>query len=130
MRYQKLKACLPSTLCLIAAHHAWGNTMRCGNGLIEVGKSMATVQALCGSPADVQHSVAVNATTEPAHGEHPFRGWEGCRDRYTPRVRPVGRPRLFAPAAARLRRPDINREAPAYQGMGCVITQTWCELRL
>jgi hypothetical protein len=61
MRYQKLKAFIPSTLFLIAAHHAWGNTMRCGNGLIEVGKSMATVQALCGSPADVQHSVAVNA---------------------------------------------------------------------
>ena len=62
MRYRKLKACLPSALCLLAAHHAWGNTMRCGNGLIEVGVSMATVQALCGSPADVQHSVAVNAT--------------------------------------------------------------------
>jgi len=61
MRYQKWKACISSTLCLIAAHHAWGNAMRCGDGLIEVGKSMATVQALCGSPADVQHSVAVNA---------------------------------------------------------------------
>jgi hypothetical protein len=62
MRYRKLKACLLSTLCLIAAHHAWGNTMRCGNNLIEVGESMASVQALCGSPADVEHSVVVNAT--------------------------------------------------------------------
>ena len=42
--------------------------MRCGNGLVEVGKSMATVQALCGSPADVQHSVAVNATSTPGAG--------------------------------------------------------------
>jgi hypothetical protein len=37
--------------------------MRCGNKLIEVGEPMAGVLALCGSPADVQHSVVVNATS-------------------------------------------------------------------
>jgi uncharacterized protein YfaQ (DUF2300 family) len=42
--------------------------MRCGNRLIEVGDSMATVQALCGSPADVQHSSLVNATTAQVGG--------------------------------------------------------------
>lgn len=42
--------------------------MRCGNKLIEIGESMATVQALCGSPADVQHSVAVNATRTSGTG--------------------------------------------------------------
>ncbi len=42
--------------------------MRCGDGLIEVGESMATVRALCGSPAGVQHSVAVNATSTAGAG--------------------------------------------------------------
>jgi len=42
--------------------------MRCGNSLIEVGEPTATVQALCGSPADVQHSVVVKATTTGGAG--------------------------------------------------------------
>ena len=42
--------------------------MRCGNKLIEVGEPMASVQALCGSPADVQHSVVVNATSTAGAG--------------------------------------------------------------
>jgi uncharacterized protein DUF2845 len=42
--------------------------MRCGNRLIELGESMASVQALCGSPADVQHSSLVNSTTERVNG--------------------------------------------------------------
>lgn len=37
--------------------------MRCGNGLVQGGESIAAVQALCGSPADVQHSVMVKGTT-------------------------------------------------------------------
>jgi hypothetical protein len=37
--------------------------MRCGNGLVQGGESIAAVQALCGSPADVQHSVKVKGTT-------------------------------------------------------------------
>jgi Protein of unknown function (DUF2845) len=68
MRYRTLKACLPAALCLMAAHHAWGDTMRCGNGLVEVGESMASVQALCGSPADVQRGVVANETTTAAGG--------------------------------------------------------------
>ncbi len=43
--------------------------MRCGNGLIEVGEPMATVQALCGSPAEVQHSFVVNETTAAVGGD-------------------------------------------------------------
>lgn len=76
MRYQKLKACLPGALCLIAAQYAWGDTMRCGNSLIEVGDSMAIVQALCGGPADVQHSSLVSATTARAGGETSTVGTE------------------------------------------------------
>lgn len=46
--------------------------MRCGNGLIEVGDSMATVQALCGAPTVAQHGVKVNATTVGGdHGSQP-----------------------------------------------------------
>jgi hypothetical protein len=63
MRYKKLGACLPITLCLVATPHAWGDSMRCGNGLVQGGESIATVQALCGSPADVQHSVLAKGTT-------------------------------------------------------------------
>ena len=63
MRYGKLMACLPGILCLIAADQAWANSMRCGNSLVEVGQSMVTVRTLCGSPADVQHSVVVNETS-------------------------------------------------------------------
>jgi hypothetical protein len=63
MRYRELKVCLPSILCLVAAQHVWGDTMRCGDKLIEVGDSMAGVQATCGTPADVQRSTAVSATT-------------------------------------------------------------------
>jgi hypothetical protein len=37
--------------------------MRCGNGLIQGGESMAAVQALCGSPANVQRSALVKGTT-------------------------------------------------------------------
>lgn len=56
------KAYLAGVLCLMAAHHAWGDSLRCGNELIEVGETMASVQAACGSPADVQHGVMVNGT--------------------------------------------------------------------
>jgi hypothetical protein len=38
--------------------------MRCGNGLIEVGDSMAAVKALCGAPAAVQQGLKAGATTE------------------------------------------------------------------
>ncbi len=37
--------------------------MRCGNGLVEVGDSMAAVKALCGAPATVQQGVKESATT-------------------------------------------------------------------
>jgi hypothetical protein len=63
VRYRKLQACLPAALCFIVAHHAWGDTMRCGNGLIVNGDSMATVQALCGAPTVVQKGVKESATT-------------------------------------------------------------------
>jgi Protein of unknown function (DUF2845) len=63
MRDRKLRAFLPAALCLIAAHQAWGDTMRCGNGIVEVGNSMATVQALCGPPTLVQQGVKESATT-------------------------------------------------------------------
>jgi hypothetical protein len=65
MRYRKLQAFLPAALCLIAAHHAWGDVaMHCGDRLIVKGDSIATVTALCGSPAVVQHSFEESATTE------------------------------------------------------------------
>jgi uncharacterized membrane protein YphA (DoxX/SURF4 family) len=57
-----VKAYLPGVLCLMTAHHAWGDSLRCGNELIEVGETMASVQANCGSPADVQPSVRVSGT--------------------------------------------------------------------
>jgi hypothetical protein len=66
MRYRRLKLCLPSALCLIAAQHAWGDAVRCGDNLVTVGESAANVQAICGSPADVQRSTVVNATTTGA----------------------------------------------------------------
>lgn len=62
MHFRRLQAGLPAALCLIAAQHAWGDTMRCGNGLVEVGDSMAAVQALCGAPATVQHGAKVSAS--------------------------------------------------------------------
>jgi Protein of unknown function (DUF2845) len=62
VQYRRLKAWLPGALALIAAHHACGNTLRCGDRLIEVGEVMATVRSLCGTPADVQHSVVANTT--------------------------------------------------------------------
>lgn len=40
--------------------------MRCGNGLVEVGDSMAAVRSLCGNPADVQRGSVVSATTVQA----------------------------------------------------------------
>jgi hypothetical protein len=42
--------------------------MRCGDRLIEFGESMADVRTFCGNPADVQHSVVVNATTARVGG--------------------------------------------------------------
>lgn len=68
MRYHALKASLPIILCLMVASHAWADSMRCGNKLIEVGESMAAVQAFCGSPADVQHGVVVKATSTAGAG--------------------------------------------------------------
>ena len=66
MRYRLLDACLFSVFCLIGAHHAWADTMRCGDRVIADGESMATVRAFCGPPTVVQHSVKVSATTTPA----------------------------------------------------------------
>src|SRR5437588_11454103 len=66
MRYRLLDACLFSTFCLIGAHHAWADTMRCGDRVIADGASMATVRAFCGPPTVVQDSVKVSATTAPA----------------------------------------------------------------
>jgi hypothetical protein len=63
LQLRKLLAGLPAALCLIAAQHAWGDTMRCGNGLVSVGDSMVAVKALCGSPATVQQGVKVDTTT-------------------------------------------------------------------
>ncbi len=63
-QHRRLQACLPAALCLIAARHAWADTMRCGNRLIEVGDSMAAVQALCGAPATVQQGVKASGTAE------------------------------------------------------------------
>ena len=63
MRHRKLQAALPAVVCLLAAHHAWGDTMRCGNKLIVNGDSMATVQALCGPATVVQQGVNESATT-------------------------------------------------------------------
>jgi hypothetical protein len=61
MRY--LKASVPSILCLLAAQQVWGDAMRCGDKLIQVGESMAGVKANCGGPTDVQHSTVVSAST-------------------------------------------------------------------
>ena len=66
MRYRLLDACLFSAFCLIGAHHAWADTMRCGDRVIADGASMATVRAFCGPPTVVQQSVKVSATTTPA----------------------------------------------------------------
>ena len=63
MRYRELKGCVSSILCLLAAQIVWGDAMRCGDRLIQVGESMAGVKATCGSPTDVQHSTVVSATT-------------------------------------------------------------------
>jgi Protein of unknown function (DUF2845) len=63
MRYRELMACAAGTLLVFAAPHVWGDAMRCGDKLVQVGDSMAVVKATCGSPADVQHSTVVSATT-------------------------------------------------------------------
>ena len=63
MRYRELRVLLPSILCLVASQYVWGDAMRCGDRLVNIGDSMAGVQASCGSPADVQRSTAVSATT-------------------------------------------------------------------
>jgi Protein of unknown function (DUF2845) len=63
MRYRLLDACLFSAFCLIGAHHAWADTMRCGDRLIVKGDPMATVQALCGPATVVQQGVKESATT-------------------------------------------------------------------
>ena len=60
MRYRLLDACLFSAFCLIGAHHAWADTMRCGDRVIVDGESMATVRAFCGPPTVVQHSVSLS----------------------------------------------------------------------
>jgi hypothetical protein len=44
--------------------------MRCGNRLIQVGDSVTTVKALCGSPSAVQQGVAERGT-----GEVPMETW-------------------------------------------------------
>lgn len=56
MRHVTSRACLVAAVCLILSHHAWADTMRCGNKLIEVGDSTVTVKALCGPPASVEQS--------------------------------------------------------------------------
>lgn len=71
MQYRKLQALLPAALFLIAARHVWADTMRCGNGIVEVGNTMATVQALCGAPTTVQQGVKVNETTTGGHHGTP-----------------------------------------------------------
>jgi len=38
--------------------------MRCGNKLVEVGDSLAAVQALCGAPATVQQGVKTKGTAQ------------------------------------------------------------------
>jgi hypothetical protein len=63
MQHRKLYALLSAALFLIVANHVWGDTIRCGNSLVEVGDSMVTVRALCGAPTMVQHGVKVKATT-------------------------------------------------------------------
>ncbi len=68
MRYRIAKISLLVGLSLIAAAHAWGETMRCGKKLIMVGDSMAAVRAYCGRPAARQHSVKVNSTTQRVGG--------------------------------------------------------------
>lgn len=55
-------ACLPALLCLVVAHQAWGDTMRCGDRLITNGEPMATVKSLCGAPTAVQHGVNIDET--------------------------------------------------------------------
>lgn len=63
MRYRLLDVCLVTGLCLIGAHHAWADTMRCGDTVIAAGESMVTVRASCGAPTMVQRGVKVSATT-------------------------------------------------------------------
>lgn len=63
MRFLTSKTRLLALICLIAAPHAWGGTMRCGNTLIVNGESMAAVKAFCGSPTVVQRSIKVKAAT-------------------------------------------------------------------
>lgn len=56
MRRITPKACLFSAICLVLAQHAWADSMRCGNKLIQQGDSTVTVQASCRPPASVEQS--------------------------------------------------------------------------
>ena len=56
MRHTMPKACLSAALCLVVAHHAWADIMRCGDKLIQSGDSVVTVKAVCGAPASVEQS--------------------------------------------------------------------------
>lgn len=56
MRGLTSKACLGAALCLIVAHQARADSLRCGDKLIQKGDSIVTVQALCGIPASVVQS--------------------------------------------------------------------------
>ena len=63
----KSKACLSAALCLIIAPLAWGDTMRCGNKLVEKGDSIVTVNTLCGAPTSVVDRFDV--ISAPGEGE-------------------------------------------------------------
>lgn len=56
MRQVTSKACLAAVLCLLLAHQARGDTMRCGNRIIQRGDSAFTVKRLCGAPASVEQT--------------------------------------------------------------------------
>lgn len=64
MRHRNSKLCLSAALCLVAAHYAWGDNMRCGNKLVQDGDSMISVKALCGAPAAVEHGVSEKGPAE------------------------------------------------------------------
>jgi hypothetical protein len=64
MRHQKSKGGLAIAFCLIGAHYAWADSMRCGNSLVEAGQSMVSVQALCGDPTSVQRGVSDTGPNE------------------------------------------------------------------
>lgn len=60
MRHVASKACLSAVLCLVLAHQARADTMRCGDKLIQNGDSVVTLKALCGAPASVEQSFTPN----------------------------------------------------------------------